>query len=37
MTRRVVTCRPDDDVHAVWQTMTAQALRTVRNSVWGRA
>ena len=29
MTRRVVSCRPDDDVHAVWQTMTAQALQNV--------
>jgi CBS domain-containing protein len=29
MTRRVVSCRPDDDVHAVWQTMTAQTLQNV--------
>ena len=29
MSRRVVSCRPDDDVHAVWQAMTAQALQNV--------
>jgi CBS domain-containing protein len=29
MTRRVVSCRPDDDVHAIWQAMTAQALQNM--------
>ena len=29
MSRRVVSCRPDDDVHAIWQAMTAQALQNV--------
>ena len=29
MTRRVVSCRPNDDVHEVWQAMTAQALQNM--------
>lgn len=29
MSRNVVSCTPDDDVHTVWQTMAAQNLQNV--------
>src|SRR5262245_9273185 len=29
MTQPIVFCSPDDDVHSVWQTMTAQSLQNV--------
>ncbi|MER9445202.1 CBS domain-containing protein [Mesorhizobium sp. M0340] len=29
MSRSVVYCGPDDDLHSVWQTMTAQRLQNV--------
>jgi CBS domain-containing protein len=29
MSRNVVSCTPDDDVHAVWQIMAAQGLKNV--------
>jgi CBS domain-containing protein len=29
MSRHVISCRPDDDVHAIWQAMTAQAIQNV--------
>ena len=28
MSRSIVSCGPDDDVHSVWQTMVAKAFRT---------
>jgi CBS domain-containing protein len=29
MSRQVVSCGPNDDVHTVWQTMAAQALQNI--------
>jgi CBS domain-containing protein len=29
MSRSVVSCGPDDDLHSVWQTMVAQGLQNV--------
>jgi predicted transcriptional regulator len=29
MSRHVISCRPNDDVHAIWQAMTAQAIQNV--------
>jgi CBS domain-containing protein len=29
MSRPIVSCGPDDDVHSVWQTMSAQGLQNV--------
>jgi CBS domain-containing protein len=29
MSRNIISCGPDDDVHAVWQTMAAQRLQNV--------
>jgi CBS domain-containing protein len=29
MSRAIISCSPDDEVHAVWQTMAAQGLQNV--------
>ncbi|MER9060572.1 CBS domain-containing protein [Mesorhizobium sp. M0437] len=29
MSRSIVSCGPDDDLHSVWQTMAAQGLQNV--------
>ena len=29
MTQPIVSCRPDDDIHSVWQDMAAQTLQNV--------
>jgi CBS domain-containing protein len=29
MSRHIISCHPDDDVHSVWQIMTAQALQNM--------
>jgi CBS domain-containing protein len=29
MSRSIISCGPQDDVHAVWQTMAAQKLRNI--------
>ncbi len=29
MSRSIVSCRPEDSVHAVWQTMTARGLQNL--------
>jgi CBS domain-containing protein len=29
MSRPIISCGPDDDVHSVWQTMSAQGLQNV--------
>jgi CBS domain-containing protein len=29
MSRSIISCTPDDDLHAVWQTMTSRSLQNI--------